>query len=71
MQGMWDRQSLQTALLGSPAVGDARQIIFGASHIDRRQLELCAHEPKRRLRRKWLAGIAQLSLDAYRRRAHS
>jgi hypothetical protein len=44
---MWDRKSLQLTLLGSPACGDPRQIFFGADHIDRRQLELCAYDEKR------------------------
>jgi hypothetical protein len=56
---MWERRSLQYAILGPPAGGvpnsasalgcpggDARQIIFGAAHIDKRQLELCARAPE-------------------------
>ena len=66
--GMWDRQSLQRALLGPPAGSDARQIVFSADHIDRRQLELCAAEPKRRERRERLAAIAHLAFLASRRR---
>jgi hypothetical protein len=48
---MWTRQSLQTALLGSPAGGDARQIVLGANHIDKRQLEVCRAELKTEYRK--------------------
>jgi hypothetical protein len=41
---MWDRHSLQNAILGQPVFGDPLQIAFGATHIDRRQLEWHARE---------------------------
>ena len=47
MEGMWDRRSLQTAVLGPPAGGDARQIVFCAVHVDRRQLEMCTRDERK------------------------
>jgi hypothetical protein len=51
---MWDRKSLQLTLLGTPACGDPRQIVFGADHIDRRQLEMCARDERKTKNEKGL-----------------
>ena len=64
---MWDRHSLQTALLGQPAGGDPRQIFFCADHFHRRQLGTAAPEPERRKAGKWLARIAAPAFHAQRR----
>jgi hypothetical protein len=48
IERMWDRRSLQSALLGPPAGSEARQIIFRAAHLDRRQFEFSAPEPAER-----------------------
>jgi len=64
---MWDRQSLQTALLGQPAGGDPRQIFFGADDFHRRQLGIAAPEPERRKPGKWLARIAPAAFNPHRR----
>jgi hypothetical protein len=34
-------------VLGPPAGSDARQIMFGAAHLDRRQLEMCARDERK------------------------
>jgi hypothetical protein len=68
MEGMWDRRSLQSAVLGSPVGRDARQVVFGATHIDRRQLEMCAPESEGRPDRKWFLAFPQLALHLNRRK---
>ena len=58
---MWEGYPLHTALLGQPVQGDPRQIVFGATHIDKRQLQICRNEPVEPPRRTWLAWARQVT----------